>query len=170
MSSDKEYPVLSVSQWMGYIDPDHCNPDKTVKTVSFQFGDITLHQQYIQLPYSVESIIPYVGRSERIPMLAFLNTDWMPAVETLPKTLCSKLERSEQRHMFNVTYIANSLMKLTLGEPHIKWNKMNVNPYHILKDIVITSIPADISPEKVCKVCNDVIRRRYEELMSLPWL
>ena len=165
-----EFFALSVCPWMGYIVESRRMPDKTVHAAPVRMADKDgAHsvQPYIVLPYAVERIIPCVGRSEQIPMIAFANTDWMP-----PPTPASDhmLEMEEfKRRIRHIPYIANVLMNSEDSAPHIMWFRCMKDPYSILNDIVIASIPLEVAADVVYMARNNVIQRRYEELESAPW-
>jgi hypothetical protein len=166
-----EFYALSVCPWMGYIEESRRMSDKTVRTAPVRMaGGAHSVQKYIVLPYVVERIIPCVGRSEQIPMIAFANTDWMPSQSAVPAASLHMLEGDGfKRRIRHIPYIANLLMNSEDSAPHILWLRAMKDPYSILNDIVIASIPLEVAADVVYMVRNTVIQRRYDELESAPW-
>jgi len=170
LSADGARYTLSVSPWMGFIDRTRQAPDTRVRSVPICGTDGTLAtRKYIILPYFVECILP-LGRSQQIPMLVFQTTDWMPPASIAPRVSCEMETEDFRKQIRHLPYIANLLMAdRKEAPPHSLWICTMTDPYHILKDIVLASMPMGVAPDIAYKACDTIVQRRYEEIATPLW-
>ena len=163
--SDGSCYILSERPWMGYFESSR-RPDMRVRSALICGVDgVAAPRKFIVLPQSVVCILP-LGREEVIPMLAFQTTDWMPPAPPPPRILREYETENLRRIIRHLPYMVNLLMD---DSTHSLCVRTMPDPLSILKDIVLDSMPLDVTPEVAYKVCDTIVRRRCEEMTTPLW-
>lgn len=174
-SADDSFYTATMRPWQGYIVGDDYMPDKTVRTVKIhspsrkdRYGrDFSpSNERYMVLPYAVERIIPYVGQSERIPILAFESTNWMPRTHTITTVIHALEGESHMYHYQNIHYIAKELMSRE-DSASISWLRSLADPYSLANHAEIRAIPyMHISPTNIHNLRRNIIENLYHRTVA----